>query len=338
MTIPGLLSRPPEESARLLALSYLDDAAAARPRLEDPEDDEALHDFRVALRRLRSCLRAYKPYLAGGVPNRLSRRLRRLAGSTGAGRDAEVQIEWLRPAGKSLGSYHRLGLAWLLDRLEERNREAQRALRERVARDFADCAGELRRCLSVYRAEVHLGGERRPVFAEATADVLGELAEDLGDRLAGIGGAGDEKPAHRARISAKRVRYLLDPLAGEVPRAAPLVQRLKGLQDILGELHDAHVLETELGEAVAEAAALRARRLFAASLADADGDGDKALRAVRRRNHEPGILVLARLNRQRRDRRFAELDSAWLNGRADDFLAELSDFSEALRSATSADQ
>ena len=56
----GFLSRPPEEGARLLALSFLDQAAQARPRLADPADTEALHDFRVGLRRLRSCLRAYR--------------------------------------------------------------------------------------------------------------------------------------------------------------------------------------------------------------------------------------------------------------------------------------
>ena len=52
----ALLPRPPEEGARRLALSYLDQAARARPRLADPADAEALHDFRVGLRRLRSCL------------------------------------------------------------------------------------------------------------------------------------------------------------------------------------------------------------------------------------------------------------------------------------------
>ncbi|HYU36006.1 MAG TPA: CHAD domain-containing protein, partial [Thermoanaerobaculia bacterium] len=58
-----LLARPPDEGAHLLALTLLDQAAAAFPRLEDPADSEALHDFRVALRRLRSCLRAYRSCL-----------------------------------------------------------------------------------------------------------------------------------------------------------------------------------------------------------------------------------------------------------------------------------
>src|SRR3954453_14260258 len=105
----GLLSRSPEEGARLLALSFLDQAAEARPRLADPGDAEALHDFRVGLRRLRGGLRAYAPQLADTIPGKLARRLKRLAGSTGPGGDTEVQIEWLRARSPHLSSHHRAG-------------------------------------------------------------------------------------------------------------------------------------------------------------------------------------------------------------------------------------
>src|SRR3954464_11158083 len=107
----GLLSPSPQEGARLLALSLLDQAAEARPRLSDPADAEGLHDFRVGLRRLRSCLKAYGAWL--DVPKKLARRLKRLAGSTGPGRDTEVQIEWPRDRSAHLSSYHRASLAWL---------------------------------------------------------------------------------------------------------------------------------------------------------------------------------------------------------------------------------
>ena len=77
-----LLARPPEEGARLIALSYLDKATEALHRLKEAEDKEALHDFRVALRRLRSCLRAYRGLLQDSVPKKLAKRLRRLARAT----------------------------------------------------------------------------------------------------------------------------------------------------------------------------------------------------------------------------------------------------------------
>ncbi|MDP9122469.1 MAG: CHAD domain-containing protein, partial [Acidobacteriota bacterium] len=212
------LSRPPEEGARLLALACLDEAAAAYPRLARSDDAAALHDFRVALRRLRSCLRAYAGLLAGSLPGKLRRRLERLARATGPGRDTEVQIEWLRQAMPALSKHQRAGHAWLLSRLERRRKEEHGELTAGLARRFTALEADLRNRLSVYRAEIHLGEAPRPTFAFATAQVLAVQAADLASHLAEIEGAGDQEEAHRARISAKRLRYLLDPVAAEVPQ------------------------------------------------------------------------------------------------------------------------
>ncbi|HYG61277.1 MAG TPA: CHAD domain-containing protein [Thermoanaerobaculia bacterium] len=321
-TPSGLLSRSPEEGARLLALAYLDQAAAARLRLEDPSDTEALHDFRVGLRRLRSCLRSYRRYLEGSIPGKLAKRLRRLASSTGPGRDTEVQIEWLRGRSRHLSSQHRTGLAWLLARLEERMREAYEDLGDRIPQEFPELEEKLRHRLSIYRAEIHLGAlSHRVTFGEATAEILRDQIAELTGHLARVDDAEDQEEAHEARISAKRLRYLIEPLVADLPAAAPLVKRFKALQDLLGDLHDAHVLEIELGEAVEEAAAERARKLLEITLSDAPDE--TLLRAERRRSREAGLLTLARLNRARRNRLFETLDAEWLEGRAGPFLEEV---------------
>ena len=312
-----LLSRPPEEGARLIALSWLDQAAAAFPRLQDPNDSEALHDFRVGLRRLRSCLRSYRPYLEESLPKKLQRRLRDLAASTGPGRDTEVQIEWLRGRSRHLGSYHRAGLAWILGRLEERMRTANEEMSARLPKEFPRLEADLRERLSTYHTEIHLSGPS-PTLAEATAAILRSQAQELESHLARVDGPEDEEEAHEARISAKRLRYLLEPF--DQPEAAALVKRTKKLQEILGELHDAHVLETELAESLQIAASERVRRLLEVSLSDAP---DEALiRAESRRSRESGLLALARLNRGRRNRLFQELEAGWLEGRAAEFFEE----------------
>ncbi len=327
----GLLSRSPEEGARLLALSFLDQAAAARPRLADPEDTEALHDFRVGLRRLRSCLRAYRDSLEGSVPKKLARKLRRLARSTGPGRDAEVQIEWLRGRRSHLSSYHRAGLAWLIDQLEGRMRDAYAKMGSEVDRDFAEIEKELRAHLSVYRTEVHLDATAPlPTLGETTAGILRRQAGELEEHLARIADADDENEAHQARISAKRVRYLLEPLVEEAPAAGPAVKRFKALQDLLGDLHDAHVLELEIAEALEQAAAERTRRLLELSIAEVPDE--KLLRAERRRPQESGLIALARINRSRRDRLFATLQAEWLDGKAGEFLREVEGLGEAMTS------
>ena len=119
---------------------------------------------------------------------------------------------------------------------------------------------------------------------------------------------------------------------------APILTALRGLQDLLGELHDAHVLERELASAVEAAARERARRRLAGALAQDAGDGDPAvpaeaapeesLEAVAEPASEPeaeedsgadpvdGLLVLARRNRRRRQGLFAELAAGWLGDEA----------------------
>ena len=325
----NLLVRPPEEGARLLALSFLDQARDARPRLADPSDGEALHDFRVGLRRLRSCLRAYRSYLEESVPRKLAKKLRRLAQATGPGRDTEVQIAWLRGRSAHLAATHRAGLAWLLARLEKRMREAYEDSREEIERDFDKIEESLRRRLSTYHAEIHLGsGAPQSTLAEATAKILRKQVEELESHLARIEDAGDETEGHEARISAKRVRYLLEPFVDAIPAAGPVVKRFKALQDLLGDLHDAHVLEAELTGALETAASERARTLLDLSLAEVPDD--TLLRAERRRARESGLIALARLNRARRDRLFEALDAEWLEGRAGGFLREVEALGEAM--------
>lgn len=94
-----LLDDTAQRSARLVALGLLEDLAAERRRLTEARESETLHDFRVALRRLRSWLRAFGPALEGSVPDACARRLGRMARESNAGRDAEVFLGWLATAG-----------------------------------------------------------------------------------------------------------------------------------------------------------------------------------------------------------------------------------------------
>jgi CHAD domain-containing protein len=202
-----------------------------------------------------------------------------------------------------------------------------------VDRDFAAIEKELRARLSVYRTEVHLDAAAPlATLGEITAGILRRQMADLEDHLSHIEDAGDEKGAHRARISAKRVRYLLEPFADEIPEAGAIVKRFKILQDLLGELHDAHVLESELAEALEAAAVERARKLLEISLAGTPDE--KLLRAERRRAREPGLIALAGLNDARRDRLFEALEAEWLKGKAGDFLLEVGSLVDAMTAPT----
>jgi CHAD domain-containing protein len=80
---------------------------------------------------------------------------------------------------------------------------------------------------------------------------------ELEARVAGVTQSTDADQLHATRIAAKRVRYLLEPLEPGLPDGAPLLERLKRLQDLFGTLTDAHELDVALqdeGAAVAAAA------------------------------------------------------------------------------------
>ncbi len=308
-TLPvDLLTRPAMQSVRLIAQGLLDAATATAERLGVTEDGEALHDFRVALRRHRTTLRAYRPELKDSVPPKAERRLRAFAAATSRAREAEVALEWLRPLKTDLKPRERVGWRWLAERIERRQVKGLHATTD-ARRSFAAVERKLRKGLAVYRQALSPQPSAPEPFALVARAALVEHAGKL-DRLLATVHAAEDAEAHRARIAAKQLRYLLEALVGVVPAATGLVDRLKVLQDSLGELHDVLALEGEVRAGVTSVAAQRAARALDVALLEPPTAAE--LRAVRRRDAKPGLMALARRLRARRTELFAELQAKWL--------------------------
>ncbi len=302
----SLLQLGAHRAARHLALRFLDEAQAGRVRLDDAGDVEALHDFRVGLRRLRSTVRAYAEQLRDSIGGKDRRRLKALAGATGASRDGEVMIGWMEARRDDLSDAERPGLDWLLERLRARQEKLDRDLRKEVAHDFEREHRRLARRLSTYEAHVSASDPREePRMGAVVADLVTAHAEELRRRLDASGSVEDQEALHEGRISAKRLRYLLEPFADELPDAAWAVKRIKRMQDTLGEMHDAHVAGQLLAAERAEAEAM-----------DPRPDPDPL----------PGLDALAAAARAETERLFAEASEAFLGGRA----AELFDRVDAV--------
>jgi CHAD domain-containing protein len=297
----NLLAAPAPGAARRIALTLLDAASAARERLTNADDAEALHDFRVAMRRLRSTLRAYQPQLIALVPAKLRRRLRELARATGEARDAEVQIAWLERRRNELPPARRAGVPWLLARLTERRERAYRDIRERIAPKFDRLARRLRRALESPPAP---DATLPPSLGALIAELLLDQGSDLERRLALIRSPGSHAEAHAARIRVKRARYLLEPVAREAGHATPVLRRLKHVQELLGDFHDLHVVIARLGDAAADAAAERTRRLHELAVGGARDAARPGPRPA-----TSGLLTLARVAREAQKRLFRRLVS-----------------------------
>jgi CHAD domain-containing protein len=71
------------------------------------DDIEALHDTRVATRRLRAALEVFEPCFPRGAFRRVLAEVKRLADTLGERRDLDVQIEWLERYASARGGAER---------------------------------------------------------------------------------------------------------------------------------------------------------------------------------------------------------------------------------------
>ena len=304
---------------RRLCSSLKSEAARALERMEDPEDKEGLHDFRVSLRRLRSMMRAYRAQLKGSGAKRLRARVKTLASSTNLARDAEVAIEWLMGERDRLAEAERAGASHLLSILEAKQQTTPSVAVSRRA--FRALDKDLKEAFTRMRLPAE---ETNATFVAATAEILAEYADILQQSLVAAHSAEDAELLHRARIEAKRLRYILEPLQSELLEARPLIKGMKSLQDCLGELQDTRVLTTEISKALESSALEEARKLR-----------DLALRAeelpVAYPSQNTGLLALLRRQRERRDRCFDDLERRWIRPAGASYFERVSRFVGLLR-------
>ncbi|HTO53606.1 MAG TPA: CHAD domain-containing protein [Myxococcota bacterium] len=322
------LLRPAEEGARLVALRQLDEARAAIARAGDPGDEEAVHDARVALRRLRSTLASYRGLLDSDVAPRALASAGRIAGQMGGARDTEVWLAWLLPKLEALHGNRRQALEALKLDLESKLRLERAHALEGLGDRFEELEAELRASLSTYTAPVTSArGPALPSFALAASEALRAAAAELERALATVIGPHDAECEHQARIAAKRVRYVLEPIRRLNEAAVAALTELKKLQDLLGERHDRARMGELLLAKLERASLVTAQGLFAA----AHAHDERAARSLRARPVEHALLELVRSASEESDALFAELAASWLSGKDAAFRSHIAAIAESLR-------
>lgn len=277
------LNKPVDRIARLLMRRRL---AVAENLVKHLDEPDAIHQFRVAIRRARSIERAYRPYLSDAVNRKLRDRLKAVVAATGAARDTEVQLERLAEHNIDPKPHQEPGLTWLKARLEQRLEDEYTELRSHLAERFQLAHKPLATRLKAKHSESELS------FAEVTGGLLLEAVGEFALSCEQITGHISEEALHTARIAGKRLRYLLEPLRDTFPETAPLLETLRRLQDLLGEIRDLQLFGSELALAAEEAAATRMRNLIELSLRLPREDPD--LIRARERDESAGLMSLAR--------------------------------------------
>ena len=317
-----LLHHPADRVARQILSRELAQWVRSRRRLGRRRTSRALHDFRVALRRLRSTLRAFRAYLQPAKG--LRSRLRSLAGDTNESRNLEIWQGWVSEQAKFLTARQAIGVRWLQGRLRTRKRRAELRMRGKISGSFAGLQRELEAMV-----HAHPRGGRRAASDAALAAAVRDGRADLRQQLTRVHSLRDREAAHEARIAAKRLRYLLEPFAPELAGGGKLVDRLELLQDVLGEIHDAHVFADELRDALTEASEGRSRvvgrRLLPWPAAE-PAPGKRPPPGAR-----VGLLALARRLRADGEQRFERLRAERRKGTVADLLRGLTRMGRGLR-------
>lgn len=205
-------------------------------------DPDGVHDLRVALRRMRSLLRSFRPLLDGAAradAERLRAECRWAGGALGPVRDAEVLHGRL---GALVGEQPvELVLGGVAARLADRAREDARAGRERIAGLRTDA-----RYLRLLD-DLNVLATASP-FTEADTDAVhGQLRKEWrrlrrrarAARADPPGSPAEEAALHETRKAAKRARYAVEAalplLDGKAARTAALAE---AVQDALGQHRD----------------------------------------------------------------------------------------------------
>lgn len=230
----------PPMAAAFVAKKLLEtDAAvvAAVPRVLAEADDEAIHDLRVAIRRLRTLLKIARRLFGRWHTDVVRRAYADVMKATGELRDEEVLEETLEGASEAPSF-----TSWLSDRAA-RERSLRAAVVARIERGELDRARLLLKALLVFPASPDKDRELAR-FARRTVERARLRVEERREVA-----TEDVLGLHELRIAYKELRYAIELLADALPiDARAMLEPATVFQKRLGEVHDVDVaVETIAG-------------------------------------------------------------------------------------------
>jgi CHAD domain-containing protein len=218
-------------------LKYLDSLVEDLRNLVSPavrgEDVEAVHDARVATRRLKAATGLVGPAISNRCRKPFDRTGKLLRRRLGPLRDLDVMLEHLAELKQPPW---RRGVEWLRQRLEERRAEAVES-----ARDETPPARMLARLGSWWGLRHDIGEACEAIDELLTQSV--HLQLDAFAEQAGQLAPGEHGDPHQLRIAGKSLRYTLELAKANGTRLPAAVGSLfKRMQTALGLWHDYVVL------------------------------------------------------------------------------------------------
>jgi len=216
----------------------------------ESNDSEAVHDMRVASRRLRQALTLFKDYYPSLSRKRISKKVRSLTRILALPREMDVNAQLLRSFGLNGGlvlqTTHEHLLSWCE---REQNRLRCRMLKALKKLDLCQLDSDIRRWGHVGRGHPReeSNGNSGPPLATFLSQLPVLLAAKASPVLAFRPAAPSlesDEALHQLRISTKKLRYALELIKPLLPEGeiSPPIDRCRSLQELLGKIHDAAAL------------------------------------------------------------------------------------------------
>jgi CHAD domain-containing protein len=203
---------------------------------------EAIHDLRVATRRLEALLRIGRPWLPEREWDRLRRRSRRIRRGLARRRDADVLARWVGARVRFLPGIHRSAALAIAGRLRAGARHPADGEHARSAGRSIPVPGIRRRIDALLRAA---NRARVPIAARAVREAKAVLQAAV--PLVEGARRGEAEGVHLLRLAIKRYRYALEVAADSGhPGIAAAIAGARRLQGCLGRVHDHDVMAGRL--------------------------------------------------------------------------------------------
>jgi CHAD domain-containing protein len=251
-------------------------------------DTEALHDLRIAVRRMRAVLRAFEKLLKPTSAGRINLDLQRLNRVLGVARDLDVWIGFCSK--ESVGAQftgHRLWAGFVAHQLESRRLQQATVRRHLQGAGFSGLRLRVGKLLRYELPKTARSEPPIPLERPARRALAKSLRQV--QKLAHLRHSRSPDKIHRLRIALRRVRYLSGFFGGVLGRPVHrLYKRAHAVESVIGRVRDA----------------------------------DLALQRILSEGPTPPRLLVRELE-QRRLGDTAELESAWKRLTDPQFSAEL---------------
>ena len=248
---------PMTEAVRAVMARQYQDMLANEAGCRTGKDMDAVHDMRVAIRRLRVAFRLFGGYYRRGTVRKLEQELRAAGRALGAVRDLDVfnksASEYLQTVPKA----QRSELDPLLADWRGRRQKAQKQLISYLdGPDFKRLLNDLGAFLNTPGAGVE---EKTPVPV-APFQVRHKLGSEVWRRYEAVRAYSVVIPGaaplvlHALRIECKYLRYILEFFVEVLGEETPaLIAQVISVQDHLGDIQDAEVASRVLADFLAKA-------------------------------------------------------------------------------------